>query len=254
MKNVPISEVTRVFMKDQLIGGGNIAQPPMLEVNHNSLSHLSIKDLQAIATYLKTVKSKTPPMPSASGSSAGESIYSTYCSACHTTGAGGAPKLGSKTAWTPLIKLGKNQLYTNAMNGIGGMPRKGNCNSCTTQQIHQAVDYMIGQAQSGTASAAPAAPRLKYLTLADGKNVYNTYCAVCHNPGKKYLNAPILGDRRQWDQLIDKGMGTLIANTLHGYGGMAPKGSCTKCTDEEVIVAIKYMVDQSTKKGNHQLW
>lgn len=254
MKNVPVSEITNVFMKDQLVGGGKIAQPPMLEVNHNSLSHLSMQDLQSIATYLKTVKSKTPPMPSASGSDAGKGIYSTYCSACHTTGAGGAPKLGSKTAWAPLIKLGKNQLYSNAMNGIGGMPKKGNCNSCSAKQIQQAVDYMIGQAESGSASAAPATPRLKVLTLVDGKRIYKQYCAACHNPGSKYMNAPIIGNKAAWDKITKQGMDQVIAHVLNGYGYMAPKGACNKCTDEEVIVATKYMIDQSTSKGNYQLW
>jgi cytochrome c5/cytochrome c553 len=253
MKDVPLSEITQVFLKDKLIGGGKIAQPPMLEVNHNSLSHLKLSDLEAIGTYLKTVHSKTPPIPS-SGGSAGEGVYSTYCAACHTTGAGGAPKLGSKSAWDPLIKLGKNQLYANAMNGIGAMPRKGNCNSCSAQQIHEAVDYLVQQAQSGTASATPEVAPLKRLTLVDGKKIYTQYCSACHNPGSKYPGAPIIGDKAAWDKVLGQGMADVIRHTLHGYGGMAPKGGCTHCNDEEVIVAIKYMVNQSKRKGNYQLW
>lgn len=254
MKDIPLSEITDVFLKDQLVGGGKIAQPPMLEVNHDSLSHLKLTDLEAIGTYLKTVKSKTPPLPSSSGSDAGKGIYSTYCAACHTTGAGGAPKLGNKTAWNPLIKLGMNQLYSNAMNGIGGMPRKGNCNTCTNKQIQQVVDYMVSQAQSSTAEAAPVIKPVKRLSLSDGKKIYESRCAVCHAPGTKYPDAPITGDKATWDKLIKQGMDQLIFHTIKGYGGMPPKGACVHCTDEEVIVAVKYMVNQSKRKGNYQLW
>jgi cytochrome c5 len=254
MKEATLSEITSVFLKDELIGGGKIAQPPMLEVNHDSLSHLTHKDLEDIGVYLKTVKSKVPPMPSSSGSDAGEGVYSTYCAACHSTGAGGAPKFGDKTAWDPLIKQGMNVLYTNAMNGIGGMPRKGNCNSCSPTQIQEAVDYIVNQTQSATASSAPAIKPMKRLTMADGKDTYTKYCSACHNPGTSYPDAPIMGNSVVWNKLLMQGMDQLIFHTLKGYGGMASKGGCTRCTDEAVIVAIKYMLSQSNVQGNYELW
>jgi cytochrome c5 len=253
MKDVPLSEITQVFLEDKLIGGGKVAQPPMLEVNHNSLSHLKIEDLEAIGTYLKTVKSKTPPI-SSSGDNPGEAIYTTYCAACHTTGAGGAPKLGNKTAWDPLIKLGMDTLYSNVASGIAGMPRKGNCNSCTDAQLHEAVDYIVAKAQSPNAVAGPVVKPLHRLSLADGKHVYTTYCAACHNPGTSYLNAPTIGKQSAWDPILKQGMDQVILHTLRGYGAMAPKGACVHCTDEQVIVAVKYMANQSKRKGNYQLW
>lgn len=253
MKNASLKEITNVFMKDELIGGGKVAQAPMLEVNHVSLSHLAISDLEAIGIYLKTVKSETPPI-STSGDHPGEGIYSTYCAGCHTTGAGGAPKLGDKTAWTPRIKQGIEKLYSNAINGFNSMPRKGNCASCTDKQIDDAVDYLVSQAESGTASSAPAVAPMERLTLVDGKKIYQAECAACHAPRTRYLNAPAIGDRDAWSKIIGQGMDQVIAHTLNGYGNMAAKGACTHCSDEEVIVAIKYMVNQSKRKGNYQLW
>jgi cytochrome c5 len=134
------------------------------------------------------------------------------------------------------------------------MPRKGNCNSCSAEQIHDAVDYMIQQAQTPSANASPEIKPVVRLTLADGKVVYDQYCAACHNPGTKYPNAPILGDKTAWDKILGQGMDQVIKHTLYGYGAMAPKGGCTHCNDEEVIVAIKYMANQSKTKGNYQLW
>src|SRR5690606_28175729 len=37
---------------------------------------------------------------------AGEKLYKSVCSACHTTGVAHAPKLGDKAAWAPLIATG----------------------------------------------------------------------------------------------------------------------------------------------------
>lgn len=252
MKGVPTDDIVNVFMNDELIGGGKIAQAAMLEVNHDSLKHLKRSDLEAIATYLKTVVSKDRPV--ASGSDAGKSIYSTYCTGCHTTGAGGAPKLGDKTAWEPLIKQGMDTLYNNAIHGINAMPPKGTCSSCTDQQIKDAVKYIVDQAESGTASGPSVAPAMKPLTLADGKRVYDKYCSVCHTPGSTYLNAPALGDKQAWAPLIKQGMVNLFLNVTHGHGNMAPKGGCTTCTDADLVAATKYMVHESKSQGNYTLW
>lgn len=254
MKDVPLAKIADVFLKDELVEGGKVAQKPMLEVNHDSLSYLQLKDLESIGAYLKTVKSKIPPMDT-SGGSAGESIYETYCSGCHTTGAGGAPKLGDKAAWDPLIKQGLNDLYANATKGIGGMPAKGTCSSCTADQIKEVVDYIVNQAKAGTAGSSGATVKpMKQLTLADGKQIYEKHCAVCHTPGKPYLNAPALGDKAAWAPRIKQGMAVLIEHTFNGYGNKTARSSCAKCSDAQLIAAAKYMVNQSKSSGNYQLW
>ncbi len=253
MKHHPINKIVDVFMHDELLGGGKVAQEAMLEVNHDSLSHLKRSDLEAIATYLKTVKSTARPAPKM-GSDAGKTIYETYCTGCHTTGAGGAPKLGSKTAWDPLIKNGLKTLYQNAIHGIGGMPAKGTCSSCTDKQIQDAVDYIVNQAKSSTGSATSKDTTLKKLTLADGKKIYQNYCSVCHNPDTHYPGAPIIGDHSAWKPLVHKGMVQLFLSVTHGHGGMAPRGGCTSCNDADLVAATKYMVHESTTQGNYTLW
>lgn len=260
LKDIPVNEIEAVFKKDELIGGGAV-QGPMLEANHNSLKYLKHEDVVAIATYLKSVKSKTLAKKKVSGSGVeqGKAIYDKYCTGCHTTGAGGAFKLGDASAWTPLVKQGMDTLYKNAINGIGGMPPKGSCSECTDQEIQYAVDYIVSQAQPGSASASgndapPASTPPKALTLQDGKAVYTHYCAACHAPGTTYANAPKLGDEAAWKPIIKQGMDIVILNTLSGTGNMAPRGSCTSCNDAEIKAAVKYMVQESQSTGDYSRW
>ena len=65
------------------------------------------------------------------------------CSACHETGAAGAPKYGDKQAWASRLKLGLAMLHHNALNGIRMMPAKGGCGSCSKDQIISAADYIV---------------------------------------------------------------------------------------------------------------
>ena len=74
-----------------------------------------------------------------------EGIYNTYCVACHAAGIAGAPKLGDAAAWAPRLAKGNEMLVTNAINGIGAMPAKGTCMSCSDEDIRVTVEYMLAQ-------------------------------------------------------------------------------------------------------------
>lgn len=87
------------------------------------------------------------PVVVASGPRSGEDIYGASCVACHASGAAGAPKLGDVAAWAPRIGKGVDTLYTNAINGINGMPAKGLCMDCSEDDIKATVDYMVSQSQ-----------------------------------------------------------------------------------------------------------
>ncbi len=72
-----------------------------------------------------------------------DEIYNTYCMACHTTGAGGAPKIGDAGAWEERLGKGIEEVYANAINGINGMPPKGTCMSCSDEEIEATVDHIV---------------------------------------------------------------------------------------------------------------
>ncbi len=84
-----------------------------------------------------------------SGPRSGEDVYNAACMACHTTGAGGAPKLGDVAAWADRIAKGNDALYASGINGVPGtgMIAKGGCMNCSDEEINAAVDYMIAGSQ-----------------------------------------------------------------------------------------------------------
>lgn len=72
----------------------------------------------------------------------GEQAFNKVCSACHSTGVNGAPKIGDHAAWGPRIAQGKETLYKDAIAGKGNMPPKGGTN-WPDATIRMTVDYMV---------------------------------------------------------------------------------------------------------------
>lgn len=245
---VPDQEIIDVFKKDVLIGGGKL-EGPMLEVNHNSLTHLTDADLKAMVVYLKSVQSVSPPKPT--GAKAGKALYENYCSGCHEAGAGGAPKYGDGASWTPILKAGMNTVYNNAIKGINGMPAKGTCISCSDQDIKQAVDYMVA-AMLGPDGKIVSVTPVKKLTIADGKAIYDTNCSVCHNSG--FQGAPKPGDVTAWKPMVNAGFLDTYVNVVTGRKGHPLRGACSNCSDAELKAAVKYMMQQSAPGKDYSLW
>lgn len=81
------------------------------------------------------------------------------------------------------------------------------------------------------------------LYAADGGELYNTYCAVCHKLG---LNAaPKIGSKPLWAKRVAQGKETVYANSINGLRGMPPKGGFANLTDDEIKAAVDYMVGRS---------
>jgi cytochrome c5 len=80
----------------------------------------------------------------AAGPRSGKDIYTGACTACHAVGVLGAPKTQVAAEWQPrLDEKGYDQVWKNAVNGIGAMPAMGACGDCTEDDIKAAIDYMI---------------------------------------------------------------------------------------------------------------
>jgi cytochrome c5 len=80
--------------------------------------------------------------PAADVPTTGEQAFTKVCSACHTTGVNGAPKIGDHAAWGPRIAQGKEVLYNHAIGGKGNMPAKGGT-TWPDATIRMTVDYMV---------------------------------------------------------------------------------------------------------------
>ncbi len=250
--NVSTSEIVNVFVNNKLVGGGNIVGP-MAEVVHDSLEYLTKEDLESIAVYLKSVKSEMPPAKITKiTSKTGAKIYDRYCAGCHAIGAGGAPKFGDANDWAPKIRQGMTVLYTNAIQGIGNMPARGTCSNCSDVEIQAAVDYIVKNSQATTTTVSKNVAPVPKPTASQGKKVYDEVCSICHAAGK--LGAPVIGDQEAWTPIIKKNMDVLVEHTIKGYKNMPPRGACYQCSDTDLIAAVIYMVNQSQRANNYNLW
>ncbi len=85
----------------------------------------------------------------------GEQVFQAQCSACHATGAAGAPKFGDAAAWGPRIKSGVEALLTSALKGKGNMGPQGG-GDFSDFEIQRAVVYMANN--GGAKFDEPKAP------------------------------------------------------------------------------------------------
>ena len=97
----------------------------------------------------------------------GEVVFKAQCSACHSTGAAGAPKFQDAAAWGPRIGQGYATLLDHALRGKGAMPAQGG-GDYEDAEIGGAVVYMANSggakfpipertADGAAAGAAPVA-------------------------------------------------------------------------------------------------
>ena len=74
-----------------------------------------------------------------------EGAYQMSCNACHGTGAAGAPMLGDAGAWEARMEKGMDALMSNVINGVGAMPARGICMTCSDGDLQEIVNYMLTQ-------------------------------------------------------------------------------------------------------------
>ncbi|MCH8499218.1 MAG: c-type cytochrome [Marinobacter sp.] len=91
------------------------------------------------------VTSAAPAAAAASGPRSGQDVYNAACMACHAAGVAGAPVTGNAGQWESRLDKGLETLVANAIGGIGAMPAKGGCASCSDEEIEKSVQYMLDQ-------------------------------------------------------------------------------------------------------------
>lgn len=114
------------------------------------------KSIRLCATFLFSLAMTMVLAAGNANAQSGKAIYDSTCSACHNTGAAGAPKLGDVTAWAPRIKTGVAALVASASKGKGVMPARGGNPKLTDAEVQAAVNYIISQSGSSAKPAAPA--------------------------------------------------------------------------------------------------
>lgn len=79
--------------------------------------------------------------------SSGKNIYDENCSVCHDDGKLGAPKIGDKQVWNPLIAQNIDVLVEKTINS-DNHPKNGGCSTCTTSEIIDAIKYIVSQSKT----------------------------------------------------------------------------------------------------------
>lgn len=111
-------------------------------------TNVSEQEYNAIAERIKPVgdvylAGAEPVVAERTGPRDGPTVYNTYCTACHATGAAGAPIKGDAGQWAPRIAQGMDVLSEHAINGFNAMPAKGSCMDCSDDEIISAINYLL---------------------------------------------------------------------------------------------------------------
>lgn len=201
----------------------------------------------------------------------GEAVYTAQCSACHATGAAGAPKFGDAAAWAPRLGSGYEALLTSALKGKGAMGAQGG-GAFSDVEIGRAVVHMANAAggkfaepQAPAAAGAAAAPAAETTAAAPaaatpaaaapaaaapvvaaaapaaggGEALYKQACVACHAAG--VAGAPKFGDKAAWAPRVAGGVDALTASVIKGKGAMPPKGG-SAASDAEIKAAVEFML------------
>lgn len=91
----------------------------------------------------------------------GEARFNRTCAKCHARGLNGAPRLGDKAAWAPLLQMGQETLTARAWVGIGDMPPRGGVPELGLEEFSRSVAFMARQ--GGGHWKDPNAQRLKRI-------------------------------------------------------------------------------------------
>ena len=100
------------------------------------------------------------------------------------------------------------------------------------------------QAAAAAAATAAATANVAYDGTLDGSVIFNNLCGSCHTSGVG--GAPTMATA-DWTARIAQGADTLHTHAIEGFTGntgiMPAKGGNPSLTDEQVIAAVDWMVD-----------
>jgi cytochrome c5 len=101
---------------------------------------------------------------------------------------------------------------------------------------------LAGESTSAAVAVA-AAPAAAPAGEGPGAAIYQKSCSACH--AAAVAGAPKFGDKAAWEPRLAQGMDTLMTTAIDGKGGMPPRGTCADCSDEDLKLAIEYMLSKA---------
>ncbi len=215
----------------------------------------------------------------------GEELAGGMCASCHVSGAGGAPLFTDTAEWDKRSAAGLETLVASVVNGKGGMPARGasdysdeeitravefmtglgnggavpsddtsaatpaasdsEASASTTDATTEATTAAATESAEASATSATAASAegvIAALTPRIKQTVDAGVCAGCHLSG--VAGAPKSDDTAEWAKRAEQGYAALAQTVAKGKGAMPPRGG-SDLTDDELLVAVEYMVLKS---------
>jgi len=74
-----------------------------------------------------------------------------------------------------------------------------------------------------------------------GEEIYSANCQGCHSSG--VMGSPKYASLEDWAPRIDLGLEKLTLSAIAGKGAMPARGTCMDCSDNEIKLAVQYMLD-----------
>ena len=107
-------------------------------------------------------------------------------------------------------------------------------------------DVIVKQNTQEQATDAPAD-----VNTDRGAVVYGNACGTCHaeNTPLKGIGAPLVNDKKDWQERADKGLKALVGSVENGLNAMPAGGNCRDCSREDFEKAIRYMLPEGVKLG-----
>ena len=109
-----------------------------------------------------------------------------------------------------------------------------------TDETATAETAAVDTATDTSAAASTDAAATEAVEIPDNvKAAVDTLCAACHISGVG--NAPKYGDKEAWAARMANGLDAVTASAIAGKGAMPARGG-SQLTDEEIRLAVQYMV------------
>ena len=125
--------------------------------------------------------------------------------------------------------------------GLAGLASRGENARIETQRARFKfrAHIAIAAVTAACACSNPPEPATRAQLDARLARAYQSACASCHaRPG---TGAPLVGDDRDWRARRAKGLDVLVANTVNGYRGMPPLGTCGLCSEQDLRGLAAYL-------------
>jgi cytochrome c5 len=119
-----------------------------------------------------------------------------------------------------------------------------NAGDNTERQEIQLRIQPVGQVSVQNQTETESKPVDAVAKKEPGQETYEQYCTVCHKEG--LAGAPKFRNEQDWKpRLVGRTIDDLVASSIKGLNAMPTKGTCLKCSDEDLKAAISYMLPRS---------